>query len=542
MSELRLLPDGERDRAIVVWPAAEAIQPGLIQEAREHLFELTGEPDAAAADLLIDDQPLDALRVREPGCARWRWSPGFHAGAVSCELRVGARRHTFEVVTDPAERKLTRDDFDTMLREILEDSLALFALTPFRRGIARGEGERPPPVARLEFLRSRLEEIERVVRAIDAAPRRVLRGDTVVRPPHLARGVTGPEVLASLRSGRLLQASHPGRLPAGLKGRLPAQIRMRRRVSSLDLPEHRQMKACLAMWQAWLERAAIQLGRSAREDAAAALWARRARLMARRLGRLLQLSLFEGVGEALPRPVMSALWRGDARYRRFMELWRDASRGLARVFGDFLQMPLARTFDLYELWCYLRLVRAAAERFGEGAELSSLFIESRDGVTLAANAVNVSFPQAGFSLCFQKRYREFWLEADGRGSFSRPMQPDIVVDATGAGRLIVLDAKYRIGADLAEALSSAHMYRDAIVASDADGRVSDMVQAAYLLTPDAASPERDWRRTALPARLFHPEYRAVFRFGALTLRPGAGLNAAATALSLVLVDAGVEVA
>lgn len=239
---------------------------------------------------------------------------------------------------------------------------------------------------------------------------------------------------------------------------------------------------------------------------------------------------------------MSALWRGDARYRRFLELWRDASRGLARVFGDFLQMPLARTFDLYELWCYLRLVRAATARFGEGAELRSLFIESRDGVTLAANAVSVSFPQAGFSLCFQKRYREFWLEADGRGSFSRPMQPDIVLDAPGAGRLIVLDAKYRIGSDLGEALSSAHMYRDALVTSEADGTVREVVAAAYLLTPDGADAERDWRRTALPARLFHPEYRASFRFGALTLRPGVGQKAADEALTMVLADAGIGTA
>jgi hypothetical protein len=50
------------------------------------------------------------------------------------------------------------------------------------------------------------------------------------------------------------------------------------------------------------------------------------------------------------------------------------SLGIANVFGDFLQMPLARTFDLYELWVFLRLLRAAAARHGaNGDELEELF-------------------------------------------------------------------------------------------------------------------------------------------------------------------------
>ena len=62
--------------------------------------------------------------------------------------------------------------------------------------------------------------------------------------------------------------------------------------------------------------------------------------------------------------MLSALFRRDPAYRRFYRLWQDMNLGLAAVFGDFLQMPLARTYDLYELWCFLRLARAAAEEYG----------------------------------------------------------------------------------------------------------------------------------------------------------------------------------
>src|SRR5262249_34568932 len=142
--------------------------------------------------------------------------------------------------------------------------------------------------------------------------------------------------------------------------------------------------------------------------------------------------------------------------------------GIASIFGDFLKLPLARTFELYELWCFLRLVRAGAEEFGpKGLDLRDLFIsDAAGGVTIRAGAVTVPVGR-GWKLCFKKNYREFWIEPDGRGSYSRTMIPDVVAahEATGQEhtRLIVLDAKYRIDQGLNDALSSIHSYRDALV-------------------------------------------------------------------------------
>jgi hypothetical protein len=130
----------------------------------------------------------------------------------------------------------------------------------------------------------------------------------------------------------------------------------------------------------------------------------------------------------------------------------------------------------------------------------------------------------GYVLCFQKQYREFWIEADRRGSFSRIMVPDVVVTAPGRaeseGQLIVLDATYRIREGLNEAINSIHTYRDALVEEAGSGKVEGFVTAAYLLTPHIPELASDYRTTQLPGRLFHPQYREAFRFGAVTLRPG----------------------
>lgn len=534
-----------------VWPAPEPIPPGAIQEARSYLFELRNAPDAVNADLLIDDTPLEALRSKRPDMARWRWSPGFHAGAVEAALDLpGAASPRFEIVTDPDVRKLTRADFDGMVREILEDTFALFSLTSFRKSVARGAGTKPPPIARIEFLRSRIAEIDAAVRTIARNPRRILRGEETVVPYYRARRASGPEILTSFRSGRVgRETNKPSRLPAPLQGHLPKTIWLRRRRDSVDIREHRELKACLKAWAAWLAQVADLFGPDAQGSdderrRTATLWKRRTSRMARDLTALAELPAFREVVEGPVRLLMSPIWRNDPAYRRFFRLHRDMSLGIAALFGDFLQMPLARTFELYELWCFLRLVRAATGLYGpQGVDLKALFLpDASGGVTIAAGAVVVPAGN-GLALSFQRQFREFWVEPEARGSFSRTMTPDVTVtraqpDGPGVAKpLVILDAKYRIDEGLNAALNSIHTYRDALVREATTGTIEGVVRAAYLLTPHVPTLESDYRDTAMPGRLFHPDYRSAFRFGAVTLRPGMDLRALQNALRVILEDA-----
>ena len=308
------------------------------------------------------------------------------------------------------------------------------------------------------------------------------------------------------------------------------------------------MAACLRAWGGWLAAAAELLDRTsslgiAEERWTGGAWAARCRRLARRLGQLGDLPPFAEAGEAPPRLMLSSVFRTDPAYCRFFRLWQDMNLGIAAVFGDFLGMPLARTFDLYELWCFLRLVRAAADEYGsEGLDVGDLFVgDATGGVTVAAGAVTVTVA-SGWKLCFQKQYREFWLEPGRRGSFSRTMKPDVVMGHRAdedTARLIVLDAKYRIDDGLIEALNSIHTYRDALVRVAETGNIEGIVTAAYLLAPHL--PELDettgYQDTAMPGRMFHPEYRRSFRFGAVTLRPGMTAGELGAVLRTIVADA-----
>lgn len=546
MPALWIIAEGT-GRAWQVWPEAEPLPAGAIQEGGQYLIELRNIADPLAADLFLDDLPVDALRPPGPDIARWRWSPGFHAGSLEVRLELGqGRRHRFPIVTDPDLRKMTRAAFDTMVAEILRDTFALFSMSSFRTGIAKGTGHRPPPIARLEYLRSRLAELVRTVETIAGAPQRALRAEEIALPYWRASTATGPEILRSFRSGTILrEKGHPSRLPAGLKGHLPARIRQSRRSSTWDTREHRDIKASLTAWAGWLARAGDLLGLAPAEDIETrrlqALWAGRIRGMARRLAGLLALPFFAGVSDRPGHVLLTSVYRNVPAYRTFFRLHREFSLGIAGVFGDFLQMPLARTFELYELWCFLRLLRSAVRRHGaDPGALSALFDDGTARGTVILSRGPVTVPLAsGIALSFQLTFREVWLEASGRGSYSRSIRPDLVLSGPpeGGWPLIILDAKYRIDTALNDALASIHMYRDALVEDDHGGQIRDIVRAAYLLSPHLPFLPDEWRDAGLPGRLFHPGYRAAFRFGALTLRPGMPDAEVDAALDALVADA-----
>lgn len=551
MSEMYIQAEGSKD-FWKVWPIPEIIPAGLIREGSSYLFELRGCENASIADLFIDDIPIEALRSRQSETARWRWQPGFHAGLVEAMLHIpDIGYHRFEITTDPDLRKLTRNDFDTMVREILQDTFSLFSLSAFRKGIAHQSGNKAPPLARLEFLRSRVEEITKAIDAISHAPRHSLYAKDVSTPVHRVIRATGPEIIKSFRSGTILtETVTPSRLPKILKGRLPAKITQRQRCNNVDIPEHRQIKACLKSWAAWLSNISDILEKSITVNALeknknTSNWAIRTRKIARKLNNSANSPFLVEVSEAQAELCMTSLFRNDPTYNRFYRLWQDMNLGLAALFGDFLQMPLAKTHELYELWCFLRLLNAAVKEFGQKeVDLSKLFIlSSNNNVTLAAGAITIPIGSDRI-ICFQRRYREYWIEPNGEGSFSRVMIPDVVFSGTGLGgsekKMIILDAKYRINEGLNDALSSIHTYRDALVQEVNNGNIEEIVTAAYLLTPHTPVLDKNFQEMSVPGRLFHPQYRGKFRFGAITLRPGMTLDEVRICLNNIFSDAKIS--
>jgi hypothetical protein len=544
-----VLPDGVRlevevpdGRLFQVLPAGDPVPPGAITEASQVFFYLSGGGlDVFAVDLSVDGVVLERVAL-SPTRVRWRWSIGFHAGCAELALSgVDATPIFFEVVTDPQTAKLTRSEFARMVADILTDTLSLISITGHRAGFAKGG--RALEYARLEYLRRSFDRIEKAVLEVNRAPwLRLERGSRSV-PLARALGVTPIELSkaarhsVSLAPGDVDRLSEVGRrLAMTLGGRLPRTVRRSTGQFDNRRREHADMLMVLLMWRRFLVRVGVHLGQVDRAEADAArieLQLRRVRQMGRRLERLMRLPLFEGITPSRGPVEPSQLFRRVQAYRRFYSAYREFLSGLSDIAGGFLNLPLNRTFDLYEVWCFLRLAHAAALYSGREAAWKESFVERAAYGGLVVRLERKPFQFGAFTLIFQPIYEEIWRTEGPRvGSFSRPMQPDMALSVTSEHLgephpVIVLDAKYRIDTGLNEAIGSIHTYRDALV--EQVGAVPGVshrrtVRAAFLLSPQSFDESDEsggsWRGDRAPAVFFREGYREAFRFGAVSMKPG----------------------
>lgn len=528
--ELRITPCG-KGRSWRLWPTAETLPLGVVAESATHLLELDGLDHPNAAELRIEGMSLKALRNPSPAVARWEWQVGFHAGSVDIEIVDGSgRTYRAEIVIDPDHRKLSRLSFETMIFEAFEDMHAVCAMSPVRISVDRGT--RRPGLAKIEFFRSRFDDLVRAVRKIEDSPHRHLEAVEKILPIQRATRITPADLQRSLRHPPFIKVDNP-RLPPAIRNVLPARVAVRQRRSSTDNPENRAVKACLIRWRAWLDRAGRAFAVTLRKDedredyGMRQVWTRRCRMMSHRLGAVLNSAFFADIGEGEERVADgSSVFRSVPGYQQFSRIRRDLSYGLAAVAGDWLDMPVAQTWRLYELWAFWKLARGAA--LLTGTETVAIYgtEKDRDGtITLESRGVNSLTIDAGCGLrvLFQRRFTEYWTDTTRTGSFSREMIPDVAITVTtptGCG-LVVVDAKYRVDNALGDALTTIHTYRDSLVHESASGSPTPVVRGAYLVTPHLPGNfSADWKSESMPNRLFHPAYREAFRFGAATMIPG----------------------
>lgn len=560
----------ERDcerQAVKIWPAAVELGAAQIQEARAYVIEARGR-NTAVCDLLIDDVPLLALRAVGPDIARWLWEPGFYAGEIDFSLmRSGRSVCSGNVTVDPSVAKLMRQQFDRMVTDIVADTFALISWSPARKGFAKGGGAFCPPQVVLEFLRIRLSTIIDAVERIMSQPVRLLASERRPIKPTEYASCRSVDLSRAFRTSQYLTlgGGHPlVRLTPHKTGWFPAVIKGSRRTPSVDIAEHRAVKTELRRIVLWLTIVQKSLSRAVRDEdrsdsrAHVAVWVRRCEGMTSQISELLAQPFFKEIGDT-PSPLSpTPLFRISPAYSKFFRTCRDMRQGLARVAGDFVNMSLSQTFDLYELWVFLRLARAAFMLFQTRCvDLNLLLADpaSESAVVHQKTRSTRFLLGRGVVLCFKPQYQEYWRQEPTGcllGSYSRTMIPDMSFEitedlGTEATKVIVLDAKYRLDSKLGEAITSLHTYVDAIVrAAEGKDLPKKAVKAAFVVTPskidsDWSLKKVPWPKLSGPNVFFHPEYRKLFRFGAVSLSPGTTLSDAIQTLKQILVDAEVNI-
>ena len=462
--------------------------------------------------LLIDDELLDS---RASG--GWVWKPGFYAGPVRAEL-LGADREVLgrwrlDVSPDPS--KVGPGFFAGMVQDVIDHDPELVLGTEPARHRLGALGETGHPLVELERLRRQEHALPRAIAAVHREPRSVLRARRERVPFHrvrradlrtLLRALRDPAVLAALPRTRPTEIAASPAMSPFLD--TPAAER------SLDSPANR---AALYMLRALRRRAGRLLERlrkdAGEESEVATRTGFRTRLprweeiltgMSRRFERAERKSPFR---DARRPEITAAGLNAVAAHPVYAQFWRVGWEALRPgVHGDEAdELPLSPTWEIYERWCFVELMRRLREwlpepEWSQSRELEEGCLRSvrfgrSDGATV--------------SLFLQMTARR--ADTDLR-SVSAQFVPDLALRREGlADRsgFVILDAKYRAssGGIVSGMAESAHPYQDAL---RWNGKRPD---ATLLLVPDVGQV----------TFLSRAAFVADNRVGAVTFRPGAAL-------------------
>ena len=291
--------------------------------------------------------------------------------------------------------------------------------------------------------------------------------------------------------------------------RAPAAQRVEETVTALshDTPENRAVKSFLALLERD-SRAIAQIAEAEGEFEAAG----RALMCAGRLQKMQSETWLLGVtpkrGDWAQTPTQRESLRPEyARIARERGLYRNSFR--FEWDQPLLTLPTRETWRLYEIWCFLTALEALRGLGWSLTQSQEVFAlrEGRLTVTLATGEKSRVVLRSASGQALSLTYNQAF--AEGRGSLSHAMQPDITL--SDGERVWILDAKFKPYAEPGEEsadINQMHAYRDAIVNMSGTRNVA---QAWCLYVGLAQMPNR--------AQITYGRM-ADTPVGALCLRPG----------------------
>lgn len=510
----------------------EAVPPEVVSEYGEYrlrLEEERREPDLDGYQAEAGGVPLRLVRERAVSgqvTLEWEWTPEFFTGEFAFVIRYRGEPiypppgDVRRVLVRPDLRKLTGDDYEAMLADLMQWTSGWLTPAPGQAPAGSSVAPADLPLAQLALLDRHWEMVARHLEAVLERPRRRLVERWVDLPVDQVRTVTAGQWQAVLTRPTVWVESPAGR-------RLPERLPQAMAQSTLGVPENLFVRRLLDDLRQGLLRALPLLegyGAGA-QGAVARRQTERARFLLKRVSGWLRESwlselepppgLVVPTPALLKHPVYGSLWRFYLRWRR----------AIALLDGGDRPVTLERTYQLYEYWCLLTVVRAVARHLGRDPDRALDGVMRRSGATVRlalapGNRLDVPFRAEGVIVSFQRSFR---YEAGEPFSLSHQQIPDITV--AWSGGLLLFDPKYRVGHQgLLDGLGDMHRYRDAIVLADSRRAVA----GGYLICP--AEPVE-----AADRRYLEPAYQERWGFGICRLAPGGGEDAVMRVIERYLV-------
>lgn len=475
-------PDGTRISA----------QPILFENTSYDCY-LVADSDGITLDL-----PPGAGRLRRSGeFSHYNLSFGNDVGWAELAVRDGSEvvKLRFEVFPSKIDY---RTDYAAMRDEVAAMMRGLVMTVQARTfgASAPAPTSRPTLAEWIALLKGYFDQFVRTANAIASNPHSALETALVQVDSGRARTVAERVLERRIRHAPLIDGT-----TSAFGMRLPRRVPEVRKRTTFNTAENRYVKYLLLETLRKLQRI-VASDDTGDEDAD--LTAERqffnelrseARSMIRQIRRLLGAAFLMDIQGRQPTSSSSLSISKHPAYSAFVQTARLLNGGLS-LQGGPLRIGIKNIAQLYEYWCFLRLVRMFSESFFLERQSIVQWRHLRFVVVLAKgqeSAVWFREGASGMRLCLV--YDRLF-----RGLPTIAQRPDNVIQLASENRLYVLDAKYRLSFDpdyvrryggvgpTADDINTMHRYRDAIVIPHPIKRGEfqrGVVQGAVVLFPFA---------------------------------------------------------
>lgn len=426
----------------------------------------------SANNVQLELPPTSVSRYEQSGFSHstinFRNDVGFFDIGVRCENT--AVRVTFEVFPTKVDYRADyvhmRDEVASLARNLI---MSVHART---YALAEPRPTAMPTLAEWSaLLQGYFSSLTRLGNAIIANPHTVLERCAESKPIEKVRKLDR----AMLRSLLRRQVRKPSGMETDAGLPLPAKLPDLIRRTTYDTPENRYIKYLLTRTASRLQQIA-STSETGDDDADMSAEEKFfdhfrpiARKMLREVERLIQNSFLRHIQPSAERIDRSQVLQKHPTYSAFARTARLLNGGLSAT-GGVLGIGIKHIAELYEYWCFLKLVSLLRQRFELKQQSLVKLKHTRVVVTLEkGKQAAVRFIGATGEQ-IELIYNRTFIDLP-----TLPQRPDNIIQLTNGETLHILDAKYRIAFDnrylqqfatpgpTPEDINTMHRYRDAIV-------------------------------------------------------------------------------
>jgi hypothetical protein len=469
-------PLSSGDNNLEIWDAGQGwihITDAYLTEAAEYKLRYIGDQ----VDVRIHGVPLPFYKQEDTFFATML-TP-FQSGT----LRISLNGLEFESYIYPDQRKLTEEQYNLMIEEILEEAAICFQLCALEIKVNASGRNRNLSWTQWSYIERSFQQLRQIFSKIESQPiRRLQKQPTIMKREKVQR--------AEQVTLAWLDRKGHGR-------EIPTHVETVKTYETRDIYENQVLKQQV-----------LDLYRLLRKYEAAEIDS--VTVKAKRYKAILQhwmnSPFLTEINENKGPYKITQTFRKHPVYRIWYEWFDKLYKHNKEGIGLSYPIALKDTFFLYEMWCYMQIVKIMRES-NLIEDTSKLFKTTRNGLflNLAENNQSSVHLLNGMTLYFQRSYQ---YNSKTFHTYTQRMIPDIVLE--GKDRIIVFDPKYRIPGNIGTALGEMHKYRDGIVHRETGEKA---VKEVYILTPTS-----DGQADSM--RYFDVEFREKYRIGAVKMVPG----------------------